>query len=192
MPNTTGRNIAVVVVFFITAATFAGMSLYGYTTKRDLTGFGNFLFMGLLGLVIAMLVNIFLASSALDFAISVIGVLVFTGLTAYDTQRIKSTYDELDEAGVGTKKAVMGALSLYLDFINMFLMLLRLFGTRRGLSRDELRKSSGSKRQQGAEREPRATGSIHGGDRYSSSMLPSTLCVRSMPPTVSVTLAGSA
>jgi FtsH-binding integral membrane protein len=106
------------------------MSLYGYTTKRDLTGFGSFLFMGLLGLVIAMLVNIFLASSALDFAISVIGVLVFTGLTAYDTQRIKSTYDERDEAGIGTKKAVMGALSLYLDFINMFLMLLRLFGNR--------------------------------------------------------------
>jgi FtsH-binding integral membrane protein len=124
----TGASIAR--VFFITAGTFAGMSLYGYTTKRDLTGFGNFLFMGLLGLVIAMLVNIFLASSALDFAISVIGVLVFTGLTAYDTQRIKSDYSELDEAGVGTKKAVMGALSLYLDFINMFLMLLRLFGNR--------------------------------------------------------------
>ena len=124
----TGASIAR--VFFITAATFAGMSLYGYTTKRDLTGFGNFLFMGLLGLVIAMVVNIFLASSALDFAISVIGVLVFTGLTAYDTQRIKSTYSELDEAGVSTKKAVMGALNLYLDFINMFLMLLRLFGNR--------------------------------------------------------------
>ena len=124
----TGASIAR--VFFITAATFAGMSLYGYTTKRDLTGFGNFLFMGLLGLVIAMVVNIFLASSALDFAISVIGVLVFTGLTAYDTQRIKSTYSELDEAGVGTKKAVMGALQLYLDFINLFLMLLRLFGNR--------------------------------------------------------------
>jgi len=117
-------------VFFITAATFAGMSLYGYTTKRDLTGLGSFLFMGLLGLIIASLVNIFLASAALDFALSVIGVLIFTGLTAFDTQRIKSMYSEFDEAGGGTKKAVMGALSLYLDFINMFLMLLRLFGNR--------------------------------------------------------------
>jgi uncharacterized protein len=117
-------------VFFITAATFAGMSLYGYTTRRDLTGLGSFLFMGLFGLIIASVVNLFLASSALDFAISVIGVLIFTGLTAYDTQQIKSMYSELDEAGVATKKAVMGALRLYLDFINLFLMLLRLFGNR--------------------------------------------------------------
>ncbi len=117
-------------VFFITAGAFAGLSLYGYTTKRDLTGFGSFLIMGLIGIIIASIVNIFLASSALDFAISVIGVLVFAGLTAYDTQRIKSMYYEGDGADVMTKKSVMGALSLYLDFINMFLMLLHLFGNR--------------------------------------------------------------
>lgn len=117
-------------VFFITAGAFAGLSLYGYTTKRDLTGFGSFLIMGLIGLVIAMIVNMFLASSALDFAISVIGVLIFAGLTAYDTQRIKSMYYEGDGAEVMTKKSVMGALSLYLDFINMLLMLLHLFGNR--------------------------------------------------------------
>ena len=117
-------------VFFITAGAFAGLSLYGYTTKRDLTGFGSFLIMGLIGLVIAMIVNMFLASSALDFAISVIGVLIFAGLTAYDTQRIKSMYYEGDGAEVMTKKSVMGALSLYLAFINMFLMLLHLFGNR--------------------------------------------------------------
>lgn len=124
----TGASIAR--VFFITAGTFAAMSLYGYTTSRDLTGLGSFLFMGLIGLVIASIVNIFLASSALDFALSVIGVLIFTGLTAYDTQRIKSIYSELDEAGVAAKKAIMGALQLYLDFINLFIMLLRLFGNR--------------------------------------------------------------
>lgn len=117
-------------VFFITAGTFAAMSLYGYTTKRDLTGFGSFLIMGLIGIIIAMVVNMFLASAALDFAISVIGVLIFTGLTAYDTQRIKSSYSEADDHQIGTKKAVMGALNLYLDFINLFLMLLRLFGNR--------------------------------------------------------------
>ena len=117
-------------VFFITAGTFAGMSLFGYTTKRDLSGFGSFLVMGLIGILIAMLVNLFLASSALDFAISVIGVLVFTGLTAYDTQRIKEMYIESDGTAVMTKKAIMGALTLYLDFINLFLMLLRLFGSR--------------------------------------------------------------
>ncbi len=117
-------------VFFITAAAFAGLSLYGYTTKRDLTGWGSFLVMGLIGIIIAMIVNMFLASSALDFAISVIGVLIFAGLTAYDTQRIKSMYYEGDGAEVMTKKSVMGALSLYLDFINMFLMLLHLFGNR--------------------------------------------------------------
>jgi len=124
----TGTSIAR--VFFITAGTFAALSLYGYTTKRDLSGFGSFLFMGLIGILIAMVVNMFLASSALDFAISVIGVLVFTGLTAYDTQQIKEMYYEGDEQGVATKKAVMGALRLYLDFINLFLMLLRLFGSR--------------------------------------------------------------
>jgi len=124
----TGASIAR--VFFITAATFAGMSLYGYTTSRDLSGFGSFLFMGLIGIILAMLVNLFLASSALDFAISVIGVLVFTGLTAYDTQRIKEMYIESDGTAVMTKKAILGALSLYLDFINLFLMLLRLLGSR--------------------------------------------------------------
>jgi len=118
-------------VFFITAGTFAGMSLYGYTTKRDLTGMGSFLMMGLIGIIIAMVVNIFLQSSALHFVISVVGVLIFVGLTAYDTQKIKSMYLEADGAAVMTKKAIMGALTLYLDFINLFVMLLRLFGERR-------------------------------------------------------------
>jgi hypothetical protein len=118
-------------VFFITAGTFAGMSLYGYTTQRDLTAWGSFLFMGLIGILIAMVVNIFLASPALYFAISVIGVLVFVGLTAYDTQQIKEMYWEADGAEIAAKKSVMGALRLYLDFINLFIMLLRLFGTQR-------------------------------------------------------------
>jgi FtsH-binding integral membrane protein len=117
-------------VFFITAATFGAMSLWGYTTKRDLTGMGSFLFMGLIGLIIAMIVNIFLASSALEFAISIIGVLIFTGLTAYDTQKIKEMYYAGDDGTVAGRKAIMGALALYLDFINLFLMLLRLFGNR--------------------------------------------------------------
>jgi len=117
-------------VFFITAATFAGMSLYGYTTKRDLSGFGSFLFMGLIGIIIASVVNIFLASSALHFVISVVGVLVFVGLTAYDTQAIKSVYSETDSGATQEKKAIMGALRLYLDFINLFVMLLSLFGNR--------------------------------------------------------------
>jgi FtsH-binding integral membrane protein len=117
-------------VFFITAGTFAAMSLYGYTTKKDLTGMGSFLMMGLIGIIIASVVNFFLASSALHFAISVIGVLIFVGLTAYDTQRIKNSYYEGDSTAVASKKAIMGALSLYLDFINLFLMMLRLFGNR--------------------------------------------------------------
>lgn len=125
----TGTSIAR--VFFISASMFAGMSLYGYTTKRDLSGFGSFLMMGLIGLIIAMIVNIFLASSALDFVISAAGVLIFVGLTAYDTQKIKSIYSEVDEGGTATKKAIMGALTLYLDFINLFMMMLRLFGERR-------------------------------------------------------------
>jgi FtsH-binding integral membrane protein len=125
----TGESIAR--VFFITAGTFASMSLYGYTTQRDLSQWGSFLFMGLIGIIIASLVNIFLASSALTFAISVIGVLVFVGLTAYDTQQIKEMYFENDDAQTAGKKAVMGALRLYLDFINLFMMLLQLFGTRR-------------------------------------------------------------
>ncbi len=118
-------------VFFIAAGAFAGMSLYGYTTKRDLSGFGSFLMMGLIGIIIAMVVNIFLQSSALHFVISVVGVLVFVGLTAYDTQKIKSLYLEADGSEVMTKKAIMGALTLYLDFINLFIMLLHLFGERR-------------------------------------------------------------
>ena len=125
----TGTSIAR--VFFITAGTFAAMSLYGYTTQRDLSGFGSFLVMGLIGIIIAGLVNIFIHSSALQFAISVIGVIVFTGLTAFDTQSIKEMYYEADGSEVASKKAVMGALLLYLDFINLFMMLLRLMGTAR-------------------------------------------------------------
>jgi FtsH-binding integral membrane protein len=117
-------------VFFITAATFGAMSLWGYTTKRDLTGMGSFLFMGLIGLIIAMVVNIFLQSTMLEFAISAVGVLIFVGLTAYDTQKIKEGYNVSHGADVLAKGAIMGALSLYLDFINLFLMLLRLFGNR--------------------------------------------------------------
>jgi len=118
-------------VFFIAAATFGAMSLYGYTTKRDLSGFGSFLFMGLIGVVIAMVVNIFLRSPAIAFAISIIGVLVFTGLTAYDTQSIKEMYVENDDGTVAGRKAIFGALRLYLDFINLFIMLLQLLGNRR-------------------------------------------------------------
>ena len=123
--------VSIVRVFFITAGTFGAMSFYGYTTKKDLSGWGSFLFMGLIGIIIASVVNIFLASSALHFAISVIGVLIFVGLTAYDTQKIRNNYLEADGHEVATKKAVMGALTLYLDFINLMLMLLRLFGERR-------------------------------------------------------------
>jgi uncharacterized protein len=118
-------------VFFITAATFGAMSLYGYTTKRDLTGFGSFLFMGLIGIIIASIVNMFIGSSALGFAISILGVLIFVGLTAYDTQKIKEMYSANDDGTLAGRKAIMGALTLYLDFINLFLMLLRLFGDRR-------------------------------------------------------------
>ncbi|MBM3951849.1 MAG: Bax inhibitor-1/YccA family protein [Rhodospirillales bacterium] len=125
----TGASIAR--VFFITAGTFAGMSLYGYTTKRDLSRFGSFLFMGLIGVLIAAVVNLFLASSALHFVVSVVGVLVFIGLTAYDTQEIKSIYLESDSTEVSSKKAILGALKLYLDFINIFVMLIQLFGERR-------------------------------------------------------------
>jgi FtsH-binding integral membrane protein len=117
-------------VFFITAATFGSMSLWGYTTKRDLSGMGSFLVMGLIGIVIASIVNIFLASSALQFAVSVLGVVIFTGLTAYDTQTIKEMYSASDSQAVAGRKAIFGALQLYLDFINLFLMLLRLLGDR--------------------------------------------------------------
>jgi FtsH-binding integral membrane protein len=125
----TGASIAQ--VFFISAATFGAMSLYGYTTKRDLTQIGSFLIMGLIGIVIASVVNIFLHSTGLSFAISIIGVLVFVGLTAWDTQKIKESYSVGFGAEVLAKGAIMGALSLYLDFINLFLMLLRLFGSQR-------------------------------------------------------------
>ncbi len=124
----TGTSIAR--VFFITAAAFGGLSLYGYTTKKDLSGWGSFLFMGLIGIILASIVNIFLGSSALQFAISVIGVLVFAGLTAYDTQQIKEMYSAQDDGTVAGRKAIMGALRLYLDFINLFIMLLSLFGNR--------------------------------------------------------------
>jgi uncharacterized protein len=125
----TGASVAR--VFFISAATFAAMSLYGYTTQRDLSQLGSFLFMGLIGVVLASLVNIFIGSSALQFMISVIGVLVFTGLTAWDTQRIKEVYVMSDPRDVLTKKALMGALALYLDFINLFVMLLQITGQRK-------------------------------------------------------------
>jgi FtsH-binding integral membrane protein len=118
-------------VFFISAAAFGGLSLWGYTTQRDLTGMGSFLMMGLIGIIIASLVNIFLKSSGLDWIISVIGVIVFAGLTAWDTQKIKEMYNVYDDGTVSGRKAVMGALALYLDFINLFLMLLRIFGERR-------------------------------------------------------------
>jgi len=118
-------------VFFISAASFGALSLYGYTTQRDLSGFGSFLMMGLVGIILASLVNIFLKSSAMEFVISVVGVLVFAGLTAYDTQQIKEMYSVNDDGTVAGRKAIMGALRLYLDFINLFLMLLRLFGDRR-------------------------------------------------------------
>ena len=126
----TGTSVAR--VFFITASTFGAMSLYGYTTKKDLTGLGSFLIMGLIGLIIASLVNLFLQSSALEFALSVIGVFIFIGLTAYDTQRIKQTYYHFAGNNEATAKmAVLGALSLYMDFINLFLMMLRFFGDRK-------------------------------------------------------------
>jgi hypothetical protein len=125
----TGASVAR--VFFITAGTFGAMSLYGYTTKRDLAAFGSFLTMGLIGIVLASIVNIFLGSTGLQFAISVIGVLVFTGLTAWDTQRIKELYSALDDSEIHGKKALMGALTLYLDFINLFIMLMQLLGNRR-------------------------------------------------------------
>lgn len=124
----TGQSITR--VFFVTAAAFGGLSLYGYTTKRDLSGFGTFLMMGLIGIIIASLVNIFLGSTMLQWIVSVIGVIVFSGLTAYDTQNIKEMYFEGDDEVVGGRKAIMGALKLYLDFINLFTMLLHLFGQR--------------------------------------------------------------
>lgn len=124
----TGASIAK--TFFVTAAAFGSLSLYGYTTKKNLSGMGSFLIMGLFGIIIASVVNMFMQSSGMDFVISVLGVLIFAGLTAYDTQRIKLMYLEGDHSETASKKAVMGALSLYLDFINMFLFLLRFMGNR--------------------------------------------------------------
>ncbi|WP_333816571.1 Bax inhibitor-1/YccA family protein [Tabrizicola sp.] len=126
-------GVSIAQTFLITAIAFAGLSLYGYVTKRDLSGMGTFLMMGLIGLIVAMIVNFFLASSALAFAISVIGVLIFAGLTAYDTQNIKNTYIQhaaaMDQEWLG-KAAIMGALNLYLDFINLFMFLLQFMGNR--------------------------------------------------------------
>lgn len=125
----TGASIAR--VFFITAAVFGSMSLYGYTTKKDLSGLGSFMIMGLIGLVVCSLVNIFLKSAAFDFVLSAIGVLIFVGLTAYDAQRIKQMYHMAPDKETSSKMAVMGALSLYMDFINLFIYMLRFFGDRK-------------------------------------------------------------
>ena len=125
----TGASI--VRVFLITAGTFGAMSIYGYTTKKDLTGMGSFLIMGLLGIIIAMIVNIFLQSSGLDYALSLLGLAIFIGLTAFDTQKIRRMYYDADDDETAIKKAVAGALSLYMDFINMFIYLMRFMGDRR-------------------------------------------------------------
>jgi hypothetical protein len=127
----TYTGVSITRVFFISAASFGALSLYGYSTQRDLSPIGSFLIMGLFGLILAMLVQWWLQSPGLSFAISVIGVLIFAGLTAWDTQQIKEMYDVQDDGTVAGRKAVMGALRLYLDFINLFLMLLRLMGDRR-------------------------------------------------------------
>lgn len=125
----TGTSIAR--TFFITAIAFGALSLYGYTTKRDLSAFGSFLIMGVVGLFVASIVNIFLQSTMMHMVISAVGVLLFAGLTAYDTQKIKDIYNSLDSSEVAGKKAIMGALNLYLDFINMFMFLLQFLGDRR-------------------------------------------------------------
>lgn len=125
----TGSSIAR--TFFITAATFLAMSLFGYTTRADLARTGSFLLMGLVGIIIASIVNVFLASSIVQLAISVVGVIVFVGLTAYDTQRIKEIYLNSDSPAIAGKKAIMGALALYLDFLNLFILLMQLTGNRR-------------------------------------------------------------
>jgi FtsH-binding integral membrane protein len=124
----TGQSITQ--VFFVTAASFGALSLYGYTTQRNLSAMGAFLMMGLFGVIIATLVNLFLQSTMMQLIISIVGVVVFAGLTAWDTQRIKEMYLEADDEVVAGRKAVMGALALYLDFINLFMMLLQLFGRR--------------------------------------------------------------
>ena len=124
-------GVSIAQTFFATAAAYVGLSLWGYTTKRDLSGFGTFLIMGVVGILVAMLINLFLQSSAMALAISAIGVLLFAGLTAYDTQRIKSMYSYVAGTDFAGKSVVMGALQLYLDFVNMFMFLLQLFGGRR-------------------------------------------------------------
>jgi uncharacterized protein len=118
-------------VFFVSAVSFGALSLYGYTTQRSLSAMGSFLVMGLFGLIIAMLVNVFLKSTGLNFVISAAGVLIFAGMTAWDTQRIKEMYDPMQDGTVAGRNAVIGALRLYLNFINLFLFMLRLFGNRR-------------------------------------------------------------
>jgi len=124
----TGQSIAT--TFFATAAAFAGLSLFGYTTKKDLSGFGSFLIMGVVGILVAMLINIFLQSTILQLAVSILGVLIFAGLTAYDTQRLKMQYHQLAGTQFAGKAVILGALSLYLDFINMFQFLLMFLGQR--------------------------------------------------------------
>ncbi len=124
-------DVSIVKTFLVTAISFATLSLYGYTTKKDISAWGSFLIMGVVGLVIAMIVNMFLQSAALDFAVSAIGVLIFAGLTAYDTQKIKTMYLQAAQAGAETgKMAIFGALNLYMDFINLFMFLLRFMGNR--------------------------------------------------------------
>ena len=125
----TGESVAR--VFFISSSTFLAASIYGYTTKRSLANFGSFLMMGLIGIIIAMVVNIFMQSTMMQFIISIVGVLIFTGLTAYDTQTLKEMYVEGENGETQVKKAIMGALKLYLDFLNLFIMLLMLLGNRR-------------------------------------------------------------
>lgn len=125
----TGSSIAR--TFFVAAATFGSMSLYGYTTRSDLTSMGSFLFMALIGVIIASLVNLFLKSTGMEMVISVLGILIFTGLTAYDTQKIKQTYFSGDVSGIAERKAILSAFVLYMDLINLFLYLLRFFGDRR-------------------------------------------------------------
>lgn len=124
----TGSSVAR--AFFITAGAFAALSIYGYTTKRDLSALGAFLIVGVVGLLLASIVNIFVASAGMEFIISIVGVLLFAGLTAYDTQKIKSMYNAGDDKATAARKSIFGALTLYLDFINMFLFLLRLLGNR--------------------------------------------------------------
>jgi FtsH-binding integral membrane protein len=125
----TGASVAL--TFFVTAATFGAMSLWGYTTKADLSGMGSFLFMGLIGIIIASLANFFFQSAMINWVVSILGVVIFTGLTAYDTQYIKEMYVANDDGTVAGRKAIMGALKLYLDFLNLFLFLLRFMGNRR-------------------------------------------------------------